>query len=199
MVLAVKEMRYNFYDPSQPTACLAGNLPHWRQEGTTYFITFRLADSLPRAKLAEWLREREEWLLEHPEPHTEEERAEFWERFPARFHRWLDTGYGSCVLSDPRVSEFMERVLLHFDCERYHLGEHVVMPNHVHATVTPVGDHRLSGILHAWKSYSAKQINKRMNRRGQLWQRESFDHIVRSAEQLERINQYIRDNPKGIT
>ena len=29
------------------------HLPHWRQDGTTYFVTFRLADSLPDAKLKE--------------------------------------------------------------------------------------------------------------------------------------------------
>lgn len=29
------------------------HLPHWRQEGATYFVTFRLIDALPKAKLHE--------------------------------------------------------------------------------------------------------------------------------------------------
>jgi len=29
------------------------NLPHWRQDGATYFVTYRLADSLPQCKLDE--------------------------------------------------------------------------------------------------------------------------------------------------
>ena len=33
------------------------NLPHWRQEGGTYFVTFRLADSLPASVAEDVLRE----------------------------------------------------------------------------------------------------------------------------------------------
>jgi hypothetical protein len=35
-----------------------------------------------------------------------------------------------------------------------------------------------------------------MNQRGPVWMSESFDHIIRSPAQLERIRQYIEDNPK---
>jgi hypothetical protein len=76
---------FNVFDPSEPVANLCGNLPHWRQEGTTYFVTFRTADSFPREKLRQWLDEREEWLRKNPEPHSEAQRREYWERFPARF------------------------------------------------------------------------------------------------------------------
>ncbi len=31
--------------------------------------------------------------------------------------------------------------------------------------------------------------------KGKLWQRDYFDHIVRNAESLERIRDYIRDSP----
>jgi type I restriction enzyme R subunit len=44
----------NYFDVEAPIAFLSGDLPHWRQEGTTYFVTFRLADSLPREKLQQW-------------------------------------------------------------------------------------------------------------------------------------------------
>ena len=40
-----------YFDPSAPIAVLDGNLPHFRQAGTTYFVTFRTADSLPQVKL----------------------------------------------------------------------------------------------------------------------------------------------------
>lgn len=92
----------------------------------------------------------------------------------------------------------MEDVLRFFDGQRYELGESVVMPNHAHALVTPWGEHELTDILHSWKSYSAKKINQMCGRQGHFWQKESFDHIVRSPEQLERIAQYIRDNPKHV-
>jgi len=43
-----------YFNPDEPVASLGGNLPHWRQQGVTYFVTFRLADSLPQAKLDQW-------------------------------------------------------------------------------------------------------------------------------------------------
>jgi hypothetical protein len=45
-----------YFDPKQPIADLLGNLPHWRQEGVTHFVTFRLADSIPQSTLRLWLR-----------------------------------------------------------------------------------------------------------------------------------------------
>ena len=38
------------------------NLPHWRQEGGTYAIAFRLADALPRAVVSQWEDEKSVWL-----------------------------------------------------------------------------------------------------------------------------------------
>jgi REP element-mobilizing transposase RayT len=84
----------------------------------------------------------------------------------------------------------------YFDGDRYNLDEFVVMPNHAHALVTPLGAHLLSLILRSWKSYTAKKINASLGRSGAFWQKESFDHIVRSAASLEKFRQYIRDNPK---
>lgn len=38
------------------------NLPHWRQAGATYFVTFRLADALPKALVDQWDDEKRTWL-----------------------------------------------------------------------------------------------------------------------------------------
>ncbi len=193
----MSDIRYGFFDPSQPVGHLSGNLPHWRQGGVTYFVTFRLADSIPQSKLRQWQEEKALWLKRNPDPHTAAQAKEFWRLFPERFHRWLDAGHGACVLGEVRVVELLEEVLRHFDGQRYGLGEHVVMPNHVHAVVAPLADFGLSTILHSWKSFSANRINGMLGRRGTLWQKESFDHVVRGPEQLARINEYIRENPKA--
>jgi REP element-mobilizing transposase RayT len=74
----------------------------------------------------------------------------------------------------------------------------VVMPNHVHVLLSPLGEQLLSGIVHSWKSFTASQINAALGRQGAFWQKESFDHIVRSAASLEKFRQYIRDNPKNV-
>jgi REP element-mobilizing transposase RayT len=186
------------FDAAEPIANLSGNLPHWRQDGTTYFVTFRTADSLPKQKLREWEAERAEWLFSHPEPHSAADRKEYFERFPQRLEHWLDQGYGACVLARPELKKTVETALLHFDGNRYVLGEFVVMPNHVHALVAPLDGRELSEIVHSWKSYTANAINRRLGTAGSFWQKESFDHIVRSPDSLEKFAQYIRDNPKQV-
>jgi hypothetical protein len=69
------------------------------------------------------------------------------------------------------------------------------MPNHVHVLVRPVQGHDLSDILHSWKSHTANKANEALGRAGQFWQDESFDHIVRDEQQLERFAHYIDQNP----
>ena len=59
----------------------------------------------------------------------------------------------------------------------------------------PLAEHKISEILHSWKSYTANEINKRENRTGQLWMRESYDHIVRNEKSLNNIRRYINQNP----
>ena len=187
---------FNDFVPSSPIAFIAGNLPHWRQDGTTYFVTFRTADSMPQAKLEQWLAERLAWIAANPEPHSPAQRLDYNERFPQRFHDWLDQGHGECLLRQPEFRHVVENALRYFDNDRYRLDEFVVMPNHVHAILAPLGEHRLSSIIGSWKSFTAKVINNRLNRSGPFWQQESFDHIVRNAESLQRFRNYIQDNPK---
>ncbi|MCF7818555.1 MAG: primosomal protein N' [Kiritimatiellales bacterium] len=194
-----EERRINYFDAREPVGNETGNLPHWRQEGTTYFVTFRLGDSLPQMKLNQWKAELAVWLREHPEPHDEATRREYYELFPARFQNWLDQGMGSCILAQPDVKQIVEDALRHFDGDRYTLREYVVMPNHVHLLLSPLGENLLSEILHSLKSFTANKINKQLEAKLEpVWQHESFDHIVRSPGQVERIRQYIRDNPKSV-
>ena len=84
---------------------------------------------------------------------------------------------------------------LFFEGRRYYLSAWCVMPNHVHALVTPLGDHTLSGILHSWKSYTANNINRLVHEGGPLWERESFNHLIRSAEHWQWFVDYTERNP----
>jgi valyl-tRNA synthetase len=171
------------------------NLPHWQQSGKTYFVTFRLADSIPATKLSELESERESWIKHNPEPWTDAQRKAYYERFSARLDDWLDAGAGSCVLKNPGAAKIVADALKHFDGRRYKLGAWVIMPNHVHAIVTPLQGYALGEILHSWKSYMAHEVNKLLGRTGQLWQHESYDHIVRNERALFRIEEYITRNP----
>jgi hypothetical protein len=52
----------NFFDPEADFQVHRRNLPHRRQAGVTYFVTFHLADSLPGQKLAALEEQRKLWL-----------------------------------------------------------------------------------------------------------------------------------------
>lgn len=76
----------------------------------------------------------------------------------------------------------------------------VVMPDHIHLVFTPLRDGRgntfsLAEILGAIKGASAHHLNKSLNRRGKVWQTESFDHILRSEEKIREKVEYICQNP----
>ncbi len=186
------------FDSAQSVAISWRDLPHWRQPGATYFVTFRLADSLPREKLQQWEVERDTWLRDHPPPHSEADAREYHVQFTNRLEEWLDAGMGECLLGRPAIAELVAGALRHFDGDRYALGEFVVMPNHVHVLVTPLGAHDLSEIVHSWKSFTAHEINRRLDRSGAVWQKESFDHLVRNAQKLGDYAEYIRQNPAKV-
>jgi REP element-mobilizing transposase RayT len=172
------------------------NMPHWRQEGAVYFVTFRLADSLPQECLAELRAIRGTRLQPVAlEDHRLEACAT---EYVQRLDRWLHKGHGNCCLAEPAASEIVEKALHFFDGQRYALGSYVIMPNHVHVLVAPTGEQELTKILHSWKSFTAKQINTVLCRQGTLWQDESFDHIVRSDESLRKFTEYIEQNPVGL-
>ena len=183
------------FDPDAPLAIYGRHLPHWRQDGATYFITFRLADAMPQEKLKQWLREKAQWLEEHPEPHTPADREEYHRQFTDRLQEWLDTGYGKCLLRESDVSKLVEDAFRFFDGERYLLGTYVVMPNHVHVLVRPIGGHTLAEILHSWKSFTSNKINEALEQNGTVWLDESFDCLVRNEAQLEKYAAYICENP----
>ena len=187
-----------FFDTDMKLNIQRRKLPHWTQEKVIYFVTFRLSDSLPVQKLEALNEEKTRWLAANPLPHNDKQIKEYHRNFSRRIHEWLDAGYGSCLLARPEIPRIIDGALNFFDGKRYALGEYIVMPNHVHVLVEPLGNHKLSEILHSWKSYSAKEINKIIGSHGSVWHRESFDRIVRSPAHLTRIEEYIRDNPKSL-
>jgi len=171
-------------------------LPHWEQIGCTYFVTWRMADSVPMEKLRQWQQDRAIWIAAHPKPWDEETWKEFGSRFEGRMQEWLDLGEGSRFLANNVARQLVTNALHHFDGKRYHLGDYVVMPNHVHVLITPLAEFGLKKLMHSWKSFTAKAILKQYPEApNPFWLQESFDHIVRSEAQLKHFQRYIRENP----
>jgi putative transposase len=195
-------MAFTPYNRDEPVHRHRLNLPHWRQWGRTYFVTTRLADSVPANVIEHWKSQRELWLSQRgissdagPEALPEVERHDFHREFTARFHEFLDAGHGDCILVRPEIASLLTESLISGHGVFYHIDAWVIMPNHFHALVEPVEKQTLGSILQRWKGTSARRINQMSGRSGSLWQAEAFDHIVRSEAQFEHFRRYITANP----
>ncbi len=185
----------SYFNPHGEIERTSHRLPHWQQGEAWVFVTWRLADSLPREKLDQWKVERDKWCKRHPEPWDEKTESEYHERFSRQIDDWLDQGSGSCVLKDPANAKIVADALRHFDGKRYEIASFVVMPNHVHVMFRPLGDHALPDIVRSWKGFTAREINKRIGKTGALWQDEYWDRLIRSEWHFLKVEEYIRENP----
>lgn len=172
------------------------NLPHWRQEGATYFVTFRLADSLPKEKLRFIKSMRLHWEAKYPPPRTEEAWEEYARTVFVSVEKWLDQGSGACLFQDKKFADELARSILCYQRQRYFVGCFVVMPNHCHLVIRPIEGFRLEGIVGTIKGVVARFVNDATGSSGPVWQSECFDRIVRDEEHLFRVVQYIGRNPK---
>jgi len=94
--------------------------------------------------------------------------------------------------------------------------EFILMPNHLHGILIffgheddPATESRpprarmpgpkrasLASIIGAFKSSASRHINAATSARiSPLWQRGYYDHVVRSDDALDRVREYIRNNP----
>jgi putative transposase len=196
-----------FFDHKQAYAVAWKTLPHWTQASTVSFITWRTSDSLPAAAELRITRRRAEVLREMGLSNCGNWRAAL-EKLPPSTRskaQWslfrvaddeLDHGFGECVLARPVLSDIVLKSFTHFDGDRYILTDAVVMPNHVHVLVAFREEDMLLAQCESWKRFTARQIHQALGRRGQFWQVEQFDHLVRSEEQFEYLRRYIAENPR---
>jgi len=177
-----------------------GRLPHWEAEGATYFLTFRLGDSLPQSILDSFRFERNDLLLTAKQQGRElsvAEQKRLEELFSERIEAYLDSGCGACHLAKPEVADMVAGTLQFFDGQRYRQFAWTVMPNHVHSVFKSVPDWPLQRVLHSWKSFTSKEANKLLNSSGQFWEPEYFDHLIRDEGEFQRYIEYVLSNPAG--
>jgi hypothetical protein len=103
----------------------------------------------------------------------------------------------------PAERDLVAANLEHFNEDRYRLAGYVVMDDHVHIVVWPLGDNELGAILPSWKPYTAKEINRLRGLSGTRWMKDNYTRIMRSEREVRATLQYILDNPRrrwpGIT
>jgi putative transposase len=184
-----------FYDHLAETRVTRNRLPHWQQDGATYFITYRLADSIPQELIVKWRKDRDIWIAQNPQPWDRETETEYHRLFSSELDRMMDLGHGSCVLRESEVRGLVSGTLLKFDGERYLLHSFVVMPNHVHILLTMADGHSLDKSVTSWKNFTARNINLRSESSGAVWQKDYFDTMIRDWKHFASVARYIRRNP----
>jgi len=120
------------------------NLPHWRQPGATYFITFRLNDSLPREVIEEAKREKDGWtqrlaLQGTPDETIQEDYGACQRRTWRKMESVMDQCHGACLLRQPDIRSIVAEAFGFFENERSSMHGFVIMPNHVHLAARSLG------------------------------------------------------------
>ena len=151
-----------------------GYLPHFDSQDVVQFVTFRLADSLPKEALLK-LRgaERAESLRDE----------------------LLDQGLGVCWLRSDRIARIVGDAFLVFDGERYRLHAWTIMPNHVHVLLTVLPATPLGTIVSSWKRFTARKANSEISRIGAFWQDDYWDRFIRNNDHFAATESYIDLNP----
>jgi REP element-mobilizing transposase RayT len=152
-------------------------LPHDYSLGQPIFVTWRLHGSLPANRA-----------------------------FPAAttagqaflaMDRLLDTARtGPLHLRQPEIANMVVEAIRYReqDLRHYQLHSYVVMPNHVHLLMTPLAE--VSKVMQSLKRFTAREGNRILGLTGKpFWQDESYDRLVRSGTEFQRVANYIEMNP----
>ncbi|MCX6137720.1 MAG: transposase [Ignavibacteriales bacterium] len=187
-------------------------LPHFIVNGGIYFVTFRLAGTIPPAVLEQMEQDigaaklKGRHQISTAAAHhrmKRQKRASF-----QLMEEYLDCcRHGEKLLERDDLAEIVAAGMRKRDGTMYTLIASTIMPNHVHMVIRLNRDesptdlsnqkwhHRLANVIGALKKRTSSVINNRLGRSGQLWQYETYDHLVRNAEELERIVSYVLNNP----
>ncbi len=191
------------------------NLPHLIIPGYPFFITTRLAGSVPSEKLVELKKEKENELrninFESKEKERRRAKQELQRKLFLKYDSFLDSGkYGPQWLRNVEIANIICNSLLWGDGKRYHLFAFTIMPNHIHIVLLPIfrdetekdnsepknrDDYFLARIMESFKKYTAREANKVLKRKGQFWQHESYDHLLRNDVELQRAVKFTLNNP----
>jgi REP element-mobilizing transposase RayT len=193
-------------------------LPHWQPPGAALFVTFRLVGSIPQSVIEELRLEREIELRKQAQITDQIQQERQRDRDNRRsFGRWdeaLDRSADSPRwLCQPEIAEIVAEALHYRDGKGYDLLAYCIMPNHVHIVFVvgrifnpsykgsqnaiPANDEPipLQSMMQSLKRHTARKANLILGRQGRFWQEEYYDHAARDSNELDRIIQYVLNNP----
>jgi len=96
---------------------------------------------------------------------------------------------GKNQLADPEAWAGIRAAAAHYHAVgRWHLRLFLAMPDHVHALASFPATETMARVVSAWKHFIGRRL-------GLVWQRDFFDHRLRTAASLDDKAHYIRLNP----
>jgi putative transposase len=178
------------------------NLPHWQPKGEEYFITFRLAGTLPAESIARLKKKQKHFRLRYEASDISKKvQDQFYEKMFEYYDHILDNGStGPVWLSNKNIAQLIADSIHFYNQKCYDLYAFTIMSNHVHLVFRHLEkiynvDFPVTNVLKNIKSYSGKEANKILGRSGKFWQSESYDRVIRDENELENIIKYTLNNP----
>jgi putative transposase len=172
------------------------NMPHYQPKQKTYFLTYRLFNSIPISKVIEMsthYHQQKMGMRNQPLHNQKQLQREYFLEFDEQLDK---KKYPPFWLEEERIARIVFESLLFNDNKEYTLWTFTIMPNHVHALLTLLENSlQLFRILQKHKRFTAWQSNLALGRTGHFWQPESCDHLVRNREEFREIVDYILNNP----
>lgn len=193
------------------------HLPHFIVDDYAYFITSRLAGSLPQIAINDIKAAYDNELtkiasFDNPQKKREEYKSLQWNYFTGFDGLLNNYKSGPHWLTDDRIAGIVNDSLHYRDNKVYELIAYTIMSNHIHIVFIPFikklssestykEKYPLSGLLASLKRFTATQANKILKREGDFWQHENYDHVIRDNTELSKIVEYVLNNPvkAGIT
>lgn len=180
------------------------NLPHYHPDNVALFMTFRLAGSLPLGILTKLKTERKLDKQKASESRQYLKEKNYFDKYDTWLYqykdspKWLSQSEIACIVAS-KIEELSGKY--------YHLLAYCIMPNHVHMLIinklsakelSPQGKflkYPVANSLRLLKGSTARKCNQALKRSGAFWQHESYDHVIRNKQELDRIIHYILNNP----
>ncbi len=172
-------------------------LPHWLVADHTYFVTIRLADTIPRSVLNDMAAERD--ALTEANASKESQQQLQREHF-LRIEKILDQHQGDrdWLLKPDIAANILDALpWLEHPSRGWELYAVTLMSTHVHIVMrNKVGrSGELLRDLGQFKRHTARTSNRFLGRTGSFWAREDFDHWCRSEEKVISAIRYTANNP----
>ena len=169
------------------------NLPHWLVANKSYFVTLRLHGTLPKSVLDEFA----ELKGLHSQCLTDEEVLQLQRRKFKYIERYLDCNSTENYLDNTDVADMVFQNLQWFSSKGWVIHASTILSTHIHLLMSNTEGKTVNLLndLSLFKRYTGRKANVILNRIGDFWAREDFDHWIRTNSKFENTVKYIAMNP----